>query len=336
MRSFLNKIKGLTFKEFCMKAVNKISWQFQVYKMYGCCSPLVYNCRTYSDSEALRNFLQIISLPYVLFKCLFHKPKPAANREGLAVAAIAKNEGAYIKEWIEFYVKQGVSHFLIYDNDSTDNMYDVLQPFIAQGLVSYKKLTGKSQVRQNDAYNMVIDDYKDKFRYIAFLDLDEFCFCLEHDKNLYEFVDEFMKSHEQAGGIGANWLIFGSSGYETKPAGGVLKNFVMCAEKDFQKNLHIKTICDPQKVLCFLSPHRPDYIRGYCELDENGEVIKGSLTDEVSFNKIRVNHYWSKSKEEFLKKQARGRSDGGITRGMEEFYVHDQNIIKDTEILSHI
>ena len=225
MRSFLNKIKGLTFKEFCMKAVNKISWQFQVYnqvyKMYSCCSPLVYNCRTYSDSEVLRNFLQIISLPYVLFKCLFHKPKPAANREGLAIAAIAKNEGAYIKEWIEFYVKQGVSHFLIYDNDSDDNMHEVLQPFITQGIVTYKKLPGK--VRQMEAYNMAVNNYKNKFRYIAFLDLDEFCFCLEHDKNLYEFIDEFMKSHKHAGGIGANWLLFGSSGHETKPVGGVLE-----------------------------------------------------------------------------------------------------------------
>lgn len=319
-----------------LKIFNQFKKFIDRIRIYGNCCPLVYNCRNYSSSHCLRVFLTIISSPYGLFKYLFYNPKPLDDREGLAVAAIAKNEGPYIKEWIEFYVKQGVSHFLIYDNDSDDNMYEVLQPFIAQGLVTYKKLLSRSQHRQCDVYNMAIHDYKDKFRYIAMLDLDEFCFCLEQGKNLYEFIDEFMRAHPNAGGLGANWLIFGSSGHETKPAGGVLKNFVMCAEKDFSVNHHVKTICDPQKVLCFLSPHCPNYIRGYCELDENGEVIKGSLTDEVSFDKIRVNHYWSKSKEEFLKKQARGRPDGGIIRGMDDFYAHDQNIIKDTEILSHI
>ena len=335
MRSFLNKIKGLTFKEFCIKAVNKISWQFHLYKIYSCSSPLVYNCRTYSDSEALRNFLQIILLPYGLFKYLFYKPTPLDSREGLAIAAIAKNEGDYISEWINFYVKQGVSHFLIYDNDSTDNMREVLQPFIAQGLVTYKKLPGKA--RQLDAYNMAIHDYKDKFRYIAILDCDEFCFCLEHNKNLYEFVDEFMKAHEKAGGIGVNWLIFGSSGHETKPVGGVLENYLMCAEKDFQKNLHIKTICDPQKVLCFLNPHLPIYIRSYHNFNENGGIIRDAITDKVSFSKIRINHYYCKSKEEYIIKKNRGLADNkNNIRKMSDFYDHDQNIIKDTEILSHI
>ena len=127
MRSFLNKIKGLTFKEFCMKAVNRVFGRF------GECSPLVYNFRTYCDNDWLRALLVIIASPYGLFKYLFYKPVPLDRREGLAVAAIAKNEGPYIKEWIEFYIKQGVSHFLIYDNDSTDNMYDVLQPYVTGG-----------------------------------------------------------------------------------------------------------------------------------------------------------------------------------------------------------
>ncbi|MBR1417988.1 MAG: glycosyltransferase family 92 protein, partial [Synergistaceae bacterium] len=314
---------------------NQLKYFIARMRVCGNCSPLVYNCRSYSDSKFLRAFLEIISSPYGLFKYLFYKPKPLASREGLAIAAIAKNEGPYIKEWIEFYVKQGVSHFLIYDNDSTDNMHEVLQPFIAQGIVTYKKLPGKA--RQYDAYNMAIHDYKDKFRYMAMLDLDEFCFCLEHDKNLYEFVDEFMKSHEHAGGIGANWLLFGSSGHETKPVGGVLENYLMCAEKDFGPNHLVKTICDPEKVLCFLNPHLPMYIRSYHNFNENGGIIRDAITDKVSFSKIRINHYYCKSKEEYIIKKNRGLADNkNNIRKMSDFYDHDQNIIKDTEILSHI
>ena len=36
----------------------------------------------------------------------------------LAVCAIAKNEGPYFKEWIEWHHKQGVEKFYIYDNES--------------------------------------------------------------------------------------------------------------------------------------------------------------------------------------------------------------------------
>ena len=167
----LQKIKGLTFKEFCMKAINR------VFGIYGECSPLVYNFRNYLDNDWLRALCVIIASPYGLFKYLFYKPKPADKRKGLAVVAIAKNEGDYIEEWINFYIKQGVSHFFIYDNDSTDNMHEILQPYttgVGGGIVTYQKISGK--LRQNDAYTMAAVKYKDKFRYMPFLIWTSFVF----------------------------------------------------------------------------------------------------------------------------------------------------------------
>ncbi|MBR2734192.1 MAG: glycosyltransferase family 2 protein, partial [Selenomonadaceae bacterium] len=38
----------------------------------------------------------------------------------LAIAAILKNEGHYIKEWLDYHLLAGVDHFYLYDNDSTD------------------------------------------------------------------------------------------------------------------------------------------------------------------------------------------------------------------------
>ena len=55
----------------------------------------------------------------------------------LAVCAIAKNEGPYFKEWIEWYLKQGVEKFYIYDNESTDCTKEVLAPYIESGVVDY-------------------------------------------------------------------------------------------------------------------------------------------------------------------------------------------------------
>ena len=55
----------------------------------------------------------------------------------LAVCAIAKNEGPYFQEWIEWHRKQGVEKFYIYDNESTDCTKEVLKPYIESGLVEY-------------------------------------------------------------------------------------------------------------------------------------------------------------------------------------------------------
>ena len=153
--------------------------------------------------------------------------------------------------------------------------------------------------------------------------------------SLYRFIDEFMTSHPNAGGIGVNWCVFGSNGHTTKPEGGVLENYTMRAEDDFFPNRHIKTICDPSRVIS-VSTHYPTYVRGFYNLDENGEKIDGPLTQAVHFSKIRINHYFTKSREEFMLKRNRGMADNNGIRNVSDFDSHDQNVIHDTEILSHI
>ena len=143
-----------------------------------------------------------------------------------------------------------------------------------------------------------------------------------------------MTSHPNAGGLGINWLIFGSNGHITKPAGGVLENYTMCADYSFSSNRLIKTICDPTKIL-YMTTHCPICCNGFHNLDENGEIIYGSATSELHFNKIRINHYFTKSREEFMLKRNRGMADTKGLRPVSNFDSFDQNVIYDTEILSH-
>ncbi len=111
----------------------------------------VYKCRDYTQNNFIRRILKLIALPYGLIK-YFHTEESKSKREGLALVLIAKNEAPYLEEWINFHFKQGVSHFFIYDNDSTDNTYEILKPFVDSGAVTYRKIKGSC--RQYDAYNM--------------------------------------------------------------------------------------------------------------------------------------------------------------------------------------
>ena len=137
-------------------------------------NPIVYNCREYTSSNRIRRLMKIIALPFSLMSNIFRKRIPASEREGLAFVLIAKNEAPYIKEWLDFHIKQGVSHFIIYDNESTDNFREVLEPYIKSGLVTYSVIRGRR--RQHDAYNKAVHDFRQKFRYMAFIDADEFMF----------------------------------------------------------------------------------------------------------------------------------------------------------------
>ncbi|MBQ6975183.1 MAG: glycosyltransferase family 2 protein [Selenomonadaceae bacterium] len=40
----------------------------------------------------------------------------------LVVVTIVRDEAPYIKEWIDYHLLAGVNHFLIYDNESSDNL----------------------------------------------------------------------------------------------------------------------------------------------------------------------------------------------------------------------
>lgn len=76
----------------------------------------------------------------------------------LAVVTIAKNEAPYIKEWLDYHLLAGVNHFYIYDNDSSDNQKEVLQPYVDAGIVTYIFYPGKA--RQYEAYNDAILNYR--------------------------------------------------------------------------------------------------------------------------------------------------------------------------------
>ena len=118
----------------------------------------------------------------------------------LAVCAIAKNEGPYFREWIEWHLAQGVEKFYIYDNESTDGTREVLQPYIERGVVDYRYWPGYR--RQLAAYDDCMDRYRFAARWIAFIDLDEFIVPLQNAS-----IPAFLQRFEPYAAVEVNWLI---------------------------------------------------------------------------------------------------------------------------------
>ena len=136
-------------------------------------SPLVFRCRDYTLNGFVLTLMKFLAFPVCMCRYFLGR-KDVSGREGLAFVLIAKNEATYIKEWLDFHIKQGVSKFIIYDNESTDNFREVLRPYIEAGIVLYDVIRGKC--RQTDAYNMALNKYRYMFKYMGFIDADEFVF----------------------------------------------------------------------------------------------------------------------------------------------------------------
>ena len=241
----------------------------------------------------------------------------------LAVCAIAKDEGPYFKEWIEWHRKQGVEKFYIYDNESTDCTKEVLAPYIESGLVEYTYFPGYR--RQLAAYDDCLEKHRLAARWIAFIDLDEFIVPIQ-DKTIPEFLRKF----EDFPAVEINWLIYGSGGSKTKVPGTMMERFKHHSRPEHLLNRHVKSIVNPRRVFTMIGCHEVARISGHAA-DSHGNPIKKHFRErEPQQDVIRINHYAVRSYEEFLEKQARGRASGTERTVKSEYFdKYDLNDIEE-------
>jgi len=244
----------------------------------------------------------------------------------LAICAIMKNEGPYVKEWIDYHRLVGVKRFYIYDNESTDNMKEILTPYIESGIVVYKYFPG--QAMQLPAYNECLKDYRDKMQWLAVIDADEFIV-----PKKYNTIIDFLKEYEDYPAIGIAWQMFDSNGHKERPKGGVLENFTRVHFSDSKVTM-LKSIVQPQYVR-EMSVHRHKLVNGEYTINENKKRYFSDKIIDSSRTSIQINHYYTKSYDEFVIRCKKGNAyTGASTRKIHrrnyefQFYKYDYSVYK--------
>ena len=257
-----------------------------------------------------------------------YSPEAAEIQMSLAICAIFRNEAAYLREWVEFHRLVGFDRFYLYQNRSDDQWQPLLEPYIQAGMVEVTEWPMESPC-QLPAYQDFIGRHTGEDRWVAFIDCDEFLFA----SSLATVSEAIAQVNPRGwGAIGVNWMCFGASGHLRQMDGLVIERFTSRPGDRFEPNRHIKSLIRMDRVES-VGPDPHHFRVNGGTFSETGDEVAGPLTARVSHNLLRINHYVTKSREEFLKRIARGRSDLAARRGADEFDGYQVAEVEDGAIL---
>lgn len=233
----------------------------------------------------------------------------------IAICACIKEEGPYLKEWLDYHMSIGVEHFYLYDNGSTDNTKEIISQYPNITYFYTEELGMQMKVYYHCLQNA-------KEEWVGFIDADEFVVPIEKS------LPEMLKDFDNYAGLAINWVIYGSSGHKLKPPGNVKDSYLYRSEYDFDINNHVKCFVKPKLISHPTTPHSFQCKENHI-VNEDFEPVNGPNVPFSGY-KIRINHYFCKSVEEFMKKIQRGRAASATNkRSFDYFGIHDKNDVYD-------
>ncbi len=274
--------------------------------------------------EYVKKYLIIAFLLLIIFiGAVVHHTTLVKSPYYLSIAAIMKNEKPYLKEWIEYHLLQGVEHFYLCDNDSTDGTKEYLKPYIDKGIITYIPKPGTNQ--QLRCYEQIVKDYKDETYWLAIIDLDEYLVPIEKST-----IKSFLKDFEDVSEVSLHWMNYGDSNLFKRENGLITETFT---SHGLKLNHTVKSIVKPNKVIDFnlFGANHYTKVEGL-SVNEYHKPVSFMLSFNISADKARVNHYILKSFEEFVHKKKRGHPEG-TSIDYEYYFFHNDNSIKDDKIM---
>lgn len=270
---------------------------------------------------------------FILVLCSFFSFLSADYK--VAVCAIFKNDARFLKEWIEFHKLQGVEHFYLYNNNSEDKYQEILNPYIEKGevtltqwLFTYDKGDRKEWLKiQRSAYRDCLTLFGHECQWMAFIDTDEFLFCPQGEQ-----LDVFLSDYTEFGGVVVNWLMFGTSNVKKIPNNKLMiELLVQCARSPHCRDHYVKSIVQPKYALRPSSPHNFTYIKSKFAVSEDKKEVKGIYSKNISLDRIRINHYWTRDEKYFKEFKLPSRQERRTFESTELLKARAKSYNEDTD-----
>jgi hypothetical protein len=230
----------------------------------------------------------------------------------LSILAIFKNESYILEEWLTHYINEGVEHFYLIDNGSTDNYQETISKF-------QDKITlfiDPKRFSQIEHYNNYVLPHKDNSVWIMVVDLDEFVYARTFNK----ITDYLINLDDNIGSVSIPWKMFGSSGFIEQPV-SVIQNFTSICTKRLllnNSNMCVKSIIRTKYLIQF-DIHISSIINCDSILSDgsiyNNRPILYDANENIYNSDLNLNHYAIQSLNWFR--------DIKITRGAADSLTHN-------------
>lgn len=238
-------------------------------------------------------------------------PAPQAGRQGVALVLVVRNEARHIGEWARFHRLAGSRQVIVYDDGSSDatlaELAGALEPDQLRVIPWHQRLVDLPWQRQIHnqllAYAHAASNFGGGFRWMAFIDADEFL-VPKRGTSLDAALSHLGPAVRC---VSLPWHMFGRCGHQLPPSGGVVANYRHRAA-DPMAGVNFKCLVDPCH-LTSLRVHRMAVDRGELTWNDRGQMFRFSDRQRSAFysaDHLQLNHYYTRSAAELEEKIRRG------------------------------
>lgn len=208
----------------------------------------------------------------------------------ISVLAMFKNESSTIKDWIDHYLAEGVEHFYLIDNGSTDDTINKISRYSTY-LTLIKDARSMETGTQTFLFNHhYLNKIKNETEWLIICDIDEYIYARNRYVQIIEVLKKLPPNVEK---IWIPWKCFGSNGHVVQPK-GVIPSFIKRSAHVSAQMEHGKIICRTQNLTGIVSAG------SMVELSQNnvyylcnGQRLEQCKSNDHVFHalNLHLNHY---------------------------------------------
>jgi hypothetical protein len=230
---------------------------------------------------------------------------------GVVAACIVKDEAPYLEEWLCYHLALGIDHVFLYDNGSSDGSADLLERYVDHGLVTV--VAWPLRGGQLAAYNHALRFFGPLATWMAFFDVDEFIVPLVDDD-----IPTLLARWPEAADVRLPRVEFGYSGHRRPPPGLTIEAYTQVADvldRDPDLPARVKTVLRPSSIAA-VDVHLAIVADTpvLATTDGSSVPVPTATVEREVRGLAQVNHYYTRSFEEFEAKRVRGSATGRIDR----------------------
>lgn len=245
-----------------------------------------------------------------------------------AICLIIRDENEYLNEWLDNHLKLGINHIFIYDNGAeVAPVGRIIRqlPKEEQSKITIIDWIDEYKHTQHEAYNHCLNNFGIYCSWIGFIDADELLRITDQTSN----INELLKDYENYGAFRISWKEYNANGKVMKENLPLRERFITPAPNfpPYYGKIGLgKVFVQPTQTL-YMFIHHAQLKEGSVTCNEEYEtLINDVFRAKYCDKRIVLDHYYTKSYEEWCSKINRGSADPNYQRRYEEFFAYNPDL----------